>query len=91
MDIRATFLPIGEELIDSVFPTNITYIRSTGTGYDPSTGEVTQGTEQLAIKAGVLSRGRLETGGVGETYETEVVDPSRHIRPARPADNSRFA
>ena len=72
MDVRATFLPIGEELINNVFPTNITYIRSTGTGYDPSTGEVTQGTEQLAIKAGVLSRGRLETGGVGETYEIRL-------------------
>ena len=72
MDIRATFLPIGENLVDNVFPTNVTYIRNTGTSYDPATGEVTEGTEQLAIKAGVLSRGRVEAGGVGETYEIRL-------------------
>ena len=68
MDIRATFLPVGEELIDNVFPTSIIYIRNLGSSYDPSTGEVTQNTEQFSIKAGVLSRGRTEEGGVGETY-----------------------
>ena len=72
MDIRATFLPVGKELIDSVFPTNITYIRSLGGSYDPATGEVTQNTEEYAIKAGVLSRGRVEQGGVGETYELRL-------------------
>ena len=66
MDVRATFLPIGEELIDNVFPTRIVYIRDLGSGYDPVTGEVVQNTEQYTIKAGVLSRGRREAGGVGE-------------------------
>ena len=68
MDIRATFLPVGVELIDSVFPTSIVYIRNLGSGYDPSTGEVTQNTEQFSIKAGVLSRARKEEGGVAESY-----------------------
>ena len=72
MDIVSTFLPIAEELIDQVFPTKITYIRSTGTGYDPSTGEVTQSTTQYPINAGVLSTSLVETGGVGETYELKL-------------------
>ena len=72
MDIRATFLPVGEDLIDNVFPTSITYIRNLGSSYDPSTGEVTQNTEEFSIKAGVLSRGRSEEGGVGETYELRL-------------------
>ena len=72
MDVRATFLPIGEELIDNVFPTHIVYIRDLGSGYDPVTGEVVQNTEQYTIKAGVLSRGRQEAGGVGEDYELRL-------------------
>ena len=67
MDVRATFLPIGEELIDNVFPTHIVYIRDLGSGYDPVTGEVVQNTEQYTIKAGVLSRGRQEAGGWART------------------------
>ena len=72
MNITDTFLPLAEELIDQVFPTDITYIRLLGTGYDPATGQVTPVTEQYAIKAGVLSRGRMEEGGVGETYEIRL-------------------
>ena len=89
MDIRATFLPVGEELIDNVFPTSITYIRNLGSSYDPSTGEVTQNTEQFSIKAGVLSRGRSEEGGVGETYETPPLDPPRGHWGAAPAQDRR--
>ncbi len=72
MDITGTFLPVAEELIGSVFPTAITYIRSLGSSYDPATGEVVQNTEQYSIKAGVLSRGRTEEGGVGETYQLRL-------------------
>ena len=72
MDIVGTFLPVGEELIDNVFPTSITYIRSLGGAYDPATGEVTQDTEEYEIKAGVLSRGRTEEGGAGESYELRL-------------------
>ena len=72
MDIDATFLPVAKELIDSVFPTTIAYLRNSGGGYDPSTGEVTPGTVQFDIKAGVLSRGRAESGGVGETHEIRL-------------------
>jgi hypothetical protein len=68
MDISNTFLPVAVELIQNVFPTPITYIRNLGTSYDPSTGEVTQNTEQYDISAGVISRARVEQGGVGETY-----------------------
>ena len=72
MDIKSTFLPIAEELIDSVFPTHVVYIRNLGSSYDPATGEVTQNTEQFTIKAGVLSRGRSEAGGAGEDYELRL-------------------
>ena len=72
MQITPTFLPVAVELIDEVFPTSITYIRNLGSSYDPSTGEVTQNTEEFSIKAGVLSRGRSEEGGVGETYELRL-------------------
>ena len=72
MDIVGTFLPVAEELIDQVFPTDITYVRRLGTGYDPATGQVTPITEQYTIKAGVLSRSRTEEGGVGETYSLSL-------------------
>ena len=68
MDISNTFLPVAVELIQNVFPTPVTYIRNLGSTYDPSTGEVTQNTEQFNISAGVISRARVEEGGVGETY-----------------------
>ena len=68
MDIDQTFMPVAVELIDSVFPTHVVYLRNAGTSYDPSTGDVIQNVEQYTIKAGVLSRGRQEAGGVGEDY-----------------------
>ena len=67
MDIDATFLPVAKELIDSVFPTTVAYIRNNGGSYDPSTGEVVLDITQFSINAGILSRGRLEEG-VGESY-----------------------
>ena len=72
MDIDATFLPVAKELIDQVFPTAIAYLRNEGGSYDPATGEVTQNTTQFDINAGVLSRGRTEEGGVGETQELRL-------------------
>ena len=72
MNIDATFLPVSQELIDNVFPTGIRYLRNNGGGYDPATGEVTPNTTQYDINAGVLSRGRTEQGGVGETYELRL-------------------
>ena len=72
MDIIGTFLPVGEELIDSVFPTPITYIRNSGGGYDPATGEITVNSTQFTINAGVLSSGRTEEGGVGEAQELRL-------------------
>ena len=72
MDVRATFLPIGEELINNVFPTNIVYTRNLTPTYDPSTGDVTPATEIITCKAGVLSRGRTEDGGVGESYQLRL-------------------
>ena len=68
MDISNTFLPVAIELIQNVFPTPVSYIRNLGSSYDPATGEVTQNTEQFNISAGVISRARVEEGGVGETY-----------------------
>ena len=72
MNIDGTFLPVAKELIDSVFSTAITYIRNHGGGYDPSTGDVTPNSTQYEISAGVLSRGRAEQGGTGETHELRL-------------------
>ena len=72
MDIVSTFLPVAEELIDSVFPTSIVYIRNLPPAYDPSSGDVTPSSETINCKAGVLSRGRTEDGGVAETYEIRL-------------------
>ena len=68
MDITNTFLPVAIELIQNVFPTPVSYTRVVGGSYDPSTGEVTKTIEQYDISAGVISRARVEEGGVGETY-----------------------
>ena len=72
MNIDATFLPVAKELIDSVFPTGIRYLRNAGSSYDPATGDVTPNVTQYDISAGILSRGRTEQGGVGEDYELRL-------------------
>ena len=68
MDIDATFMPVAVNLVDAVFPTSISYFRVQPPTYDPSTGDVVENVTQFNIKAGVLSRGRVEQGGVGEVY-----------------------
>lgn len=70
MDVTSVFTPIAVELIDQVFPTDVIFVEHTDTTgtYDPLTGTVTKTEIQHNIKAGVLSRGRTEEGGVGEQY-----------------------
>jgi hypothetical protein len=68
MDISAVFTPVAVQLIDSVFPTDVTYRRNLHGGYDPSTGLVTTTRTDTPIKAGVLNRSRSESGGVNETW-----------------------
>ena len=72
MDIDATFTPVAVELIDSVFPTSIIYQQVQPPVYDPVSGSVIENVTQLNIKAGVLSRGRTEQGGVGESLELRL-------------------
>ena len=72
MKITETFLPVAEELIDEVFPTDIVYKQVGAPTYDPATGDVTESVTDHDIKAGVLSRGRSEQGGVGESYELRL-------------------
>ena len=72
MDIDKEFLPVAKELIDSVFPTGIRYIKNSGGSYDPATGDVVVNSTQFDLNAGVLSRGRLEEGGVGESQELRL-------------------
>ena len=74
MQITPTFLPIAVDLIDNKFPTDIVYVEHTDTtsSYDPLSGTVPKVEVQHNIKAGVLSRGRTEEGGVGETYELRL-------------------
>ena len=72
MDVSATFLPVSVELIDNVFPTDIVYHQHGAGAYSPVTGTVTGADTDHAIKAGVLSRSRVETGGPNETYEISL-------------------
>ena len=72
MDIDAVFGPVSVELIDNVFPTDITFHQHGSTAYDPVTGVVTGADTDHAIKAGVLSRSRVEAGGPNGAYEISV-------------------
>jgi hypothetical protein len=72
MDIDGTFLPVAEELIDSVFPTPIRYFQTENPTYDPATGQTTPNVTEHSINAGILSRGRNEAGGVDEQYELRL-------------------
>ena len=72
MDVSATFLPVGVELIDNTFPTDIVYHQSAGGSYDPLTGAVVSADVDYPIKAGVLSRSRIEAGGPHEAYEISL-------------------
>jgi hypothetical protein len=69
MDIDATFLPVADTLINSVFPTQIVYHEHRKGTYDPLSGVVTADDTDHTINAGVLSRKRVEEGGAEETYE----------------------
>jgi len=72
MDIDAVFLPVAEELIDLVFPTDIKYLQTGNPSYNPETGQTVPDVTELNIKAGILSRGRSESGGVAEEYEIRM-------------------
>ena len=72
MDIDLTFLPVAEELIDEVFPTPIKYLQTENPTYDPATGQTTPNVVEYDINAGILSRGRSESGGVAEEYELRL-------------------
>ena len=69
MDVSATFLPLAEQLINVEFGTDIVYHQHGAGAYNPMTGTVTGADTDHAIKAGVLSRSRVEAGGPNETYE----------------------
>ena len=68
MDVSAVFTPVGVELIDNVFPSDITFHQHGASVYDPATGTVTGADTDHAIKAGIISRSRIEEGGSKEAY-----------------------
>lgn len=72
MDVTQVFLPVAVELIDNQFPSDIIFHRHGAASYDPQSGTVTGTDTDIAIKAGVLSRKRIEEGGVAEQYEISV-------------------
>ena len=72
MNIDAVFLPVAEELIDSVFPTPITYIQIGQPSYDPETGLSSPIETPISINAGILSRGRSESGDAAGEYELRL-------------------
>jgi hypothetical protein len=69
MEIDATFLPVADLLVNTVFPTPITYHEHRPGTYDPLTGTVTAASTDHAINAGILNRSRVEGGGTAEVYE----------------------
>jgi hypothetical protein len=68
VDIDATFLPVAQQLIDQTFGTDVIYRRTLHGGYNPATGQVQSTVTDTPIKAGVLNRGRSESGGSDETW-----------------------
>lgn len=72
MDVSAVFTPIGQNLTQNVFPTDIVYHQHGAKTFDPLTGTVTGTDIDHAIKVGVISRSRTEEGGSGETYELTI-------------------
>ena len=72
MNIDAVFLPVAEQLINVEFGTDIVYHQHGASVYNPVTGTVTGADTDHAIKAGVLSRSRVEAGGPNETYEISL-------------------
>jgi hypothetical protein len=72
MDITSTFLPIAQELIDNIFPTDAIYHRSEGKVYDPATGEVVETIKDYPIKMGLLYQTFTEEGGVGEENKITI-------------------
>lgn len=69
MDVSGTFTPVAVELVDNVFGTDLVYHQNGPSGFDPATGVVTPVSTDHAVKAGVLSRSRVEEGGANETYQ----------------------
>ena len=69
MDIDLTFKPIGVNLIENIFPTDVVYKQYFPPVYDPATGEVVETFTDHAIKAGVLYSQRVEQGGAAEDHE----------------------
>lgn len=91
MNIDETFLPVAKELIHSVFPTQIVYHHSTGVGYDTTTGVATPSYTDYSIPAGVLSRQRVEDGGVSELYEITIwIDHGIDGMPENPKTGDYF-
>ena len=72
MNIDAVFLPVAEQLINVEFGTDIVYHQHGASVYNPVTGTVTGADTDHAIKAGVLSRSRVEAGGPNEAYEISI-------------------
>ena len=68
MNLDAVFLPVAEQLIDVEFGTDITFHQHGASVYNPMTGAVTGADTDHAIKAGILSRSRIEEGGSNEAY-----------------------
>ena len=77
MDIDGVFLPVAEELIDSVFPTPIKYLQTENPTYDPATGQTTPNVTEYAINAGICHVGgtskaesrRNTNSGCGSTMD----------------------
>jgi len=72
VNVSDVFTPVAVELIDAQFGTDITFHRRRGGGYNPQTGVVTTASSDHPIKAGIISRSRIEEGGSNEAYTVSL-------------------
>lgn len=72
MDVTAVFTPVAVELIDRVFPSDVVFHQHGSRAYDPVSGAVVGADTDHVIKAGVLSRNRVEQGGTSEAYDISI-------------------
>jgi hypothetical protein len=93
MDVSATFLPIGVELIDNTFPTDIVYRRHKDGKYDPLTGEIIYSLIGALVVLADYANASVTCGigGTGDYNNSDVSDGAvsicdNHLIPAGTAD-----
>ena len=76
MDIDAVFLPVGVELIDNTFPSDIVYRRHKDGKYDPLTGEIVYSLIGALVVLADYANASVtcDIGGTGDYSNSDVSD-----------------